>query len=48
MTSDWTWHGFFQLVLGILQWTLAILSVAATVALFSWILLLISKKDKAK
>jgi len=32
--------------LGILQWTVAILSVAGTVALFGWIAAMIFKKDR--
>jgi hypothetical protein len=35
-------------LLGVLQWTIAILSVAATVALLAWILVMVLKKDKAK
>jgi hypothetical protein len=36
----------FTIILGILRWTLAIASVAATLALFGWILKMILKKDK--
>jgi len=46
--SHWTWAGFVQSAIGILQWTIAIVSVAATLALFSWILMMIFKKDSAK
>ena len=31
---------------GVLQWTLAISSVAGTVALFTWIIVMFFKKDK--
>jgi len=48
MTSDWTWGGFFESLFGILQWTIAVLSVAGTLALFGWILMIILKKDRAK
>ena len=48
MKTDWTWGDFFQAILGVLQWTIAIVSVVGTVALFSWILTMIVKKDKAE
>ena len=48
MTSDWTWNDFFQALFGVLQWTIAIISVGATLALFGWIFMMIFKKDKAK
>jgi hypothetical protein len=48
MESSWTWTDFFRTVLGVLQWTIAILSVAGTLALFGWILTMIFKKDRAK
>jgi len=35
-------------VLGVLQWTIAILSVTGTLALFSWILVMIVRKDRPK
>jgi hypothetical protein len=35
-------------LLGVIQWTIAILSVAGTLALFSWILLMILRKDRPK
>jgi hypothetical protein len=35
-------------VLGVLQWTIAIVSVAGTLALFSWILVMIVRKDRPK
>jgi hypothetical protein len=47
MTHDWTLGDFFQSLLGVLQWTIAIVSVAGTLALISWILMMILKKDKA-
>jgi hypothetical protein len=37
-----------QTVFGVIQWTIAILSVAGTLALIGWILTMILKKDKAK
>jgi hypothetical protein len=33
-------------LLGVIQWTLAIGSVVATVALFTWIIVMFVKKDK--
>jgi hypothetical protein len=33
-------------LLGILQWTIAILSVAGTLALFGWIAAMFFKKDR--
>jgi len=33
-------------VLGVIQWTLAIGSVAGTLALFTWIIVMFVKKDK--
>jgi hypothetical protein len=41
-----TWSQIFGIVLGLLRWTLAIVSVVATLALFGWILKMILKKDK--
>jgi len=35
-------------LLGAIQWTLAILSVAGTLALVSWIFLMIVRKDRPK
>jgi len=43
-----TGRGFLQILLGILQWTIAILSVAGTLALFGWMIMMIFRKDKAK
>jgi len=48
MTGDWTWGGVFNSILGILQWTIAIVSVAGTIALVVWLLGMIVKKDKAQ
>jgi hypothetical protein len=48
MKGDWTWGDFFQALLGVMQWTIAIISVAGTLALFGWILTMVMKKDKAK
>jgi hypothetical protein len=36
----------FGIVLGILRWAIAIVSVVATLALFGWILKMILKKEK--
>ena len=36
----------FTIALGVLQWTIAIASVAGTLALVSWIIRMIVKKDK--
>ena len=47
MKGDWTWSDFLQAFLGVLQWTIAIVSVAGTLALIGWILTMILKKDKA-
>lgn len=35
-------------VIGVVQWTIAIVSVAGTLALIGWILTMVFKKDKAK
>jgi len=35
-------------VIGVFQWTIAIISVAGTLALIGWIFTMIFKKDKAK
>ena len=43
-----TWGGIFRSVLGVLQWMIAILSVAGTLALFGWMIMMIFRKDKAK
>jgi hypothetical protein len=48
MTAAWTWGDFFSSAFGVVQWTVAILSVGATVALVTWIVLLIVRKDSAK
>ena len=39
---------FLGSLFGLLQWVVGIVSVAATLALFSWIAFMILKKDKAK
>ena len=36
------------MLLGVLQWTLAIATVMATLALFTWIIMMVVKKDKPK
>jgi hypothetical protein len=48
MNGNWTWSNFFGAFLGVVQWTIAIISVAGTLALFTWILKMILKKDKAQ
>jgi len=48
VTADWTWGDVFRALLGILQWSIAILSVAGTLALIGWILTMVVRKDKAK
>jgi hypothetical protein len=48
MNGNWTWSNFFGALLGVVQWTIAIISVAGTLALFTWILKMILKKDKAQ
>jgi hypothetical protein len=48
MNGDWTWGDLFQTLLGVLQWIVAILAVAGTLALFGWILTMIVRKDKAQ
>jgi hypothetical protein len=35
-----------QTILGVIQWTIAILSVLGTVALFTWVAILFLKKDR--
>lgn len=35
-----------ELLIGVLQWTIAIISVAGTVALVGWIAVMFIKKDK--
>jgi len=35
-------------LLGVLQWTIAIVSITGTLALFSWILVMILRKDRPK
>ena len=47
LMSD-TWPKIVHSVIGVIQWIIAIASVAGTLALFSWILTMILKKDKAK
>ena len=34
-----------KLVFGILEWTVAILAIAGTIALFSWLAIMIFRKD---
>jgi hypothetical protein len=48
MNGNWTWSGFLTAFGGVLQWTVVVISVTATLALFGWILMMILKKDKAK
>jgi len=37
-----------QTILGIVQWTIVIVAVSGTLALFAWILTMIIRKDKPK
>jgi len=48
MSTTWTWAGFFQSLFGVLQWTVAVLSVVGTLGLFGWIVMMVVRKDKAK
>jgi len=48
MSSDWTWGDVFQTLVGVLQWTIAILAGGGTLALFGWILTMVVRKDKAQ
>ena len=41
-----TFERFFTIAVGIVRWTIAIVSVAGTLALAGWILKMILKKDK--
>jgi len=43
---DLTLRHVFTVALGVIQWSIAIVSVAGTLALFGWILKMIVKKDK--
>jgi hypothetical protein len=43
---DFTWAQVFSVALGLLQWSIAIVSVAGTLTLFIWIVKMIVKKDK--
>jgi len=45
-TNKMTFGRLFTIALGIVQWTIAIVSVVGTVALLGWILKMIVKKDK--
>ena len=48
MSSDWTLGDVFQTLVGVIQWTIAILAVGGTFALFGWILTMVVRKDKAQ
>jgi hypothetical protein len=37
---------FFRGLFGVFQWAIAIVSVAATLALFGWIVAMVVRKDK--
>lgn len=39
-------RGFLRGLVGLLQWTLAIGSVLGTLALFTWILVMVLRKDQ--
>ena len=41
-----SWRDIFNIGVDLLQWAVAILSVAGTLALFGWIVMMVVKKDK--
>jgi hypothetical protein len=41
-----SWSDLGTIVLNILRWAMAVVSVAATLGLFAWILKMILKKEK--
>jgi len=43
---DLTWGQIFSIALGLVQWSIALVSVIGTLALFVWILKMIVRKDK--
>ncbi len=44
--SELSWGQIFTILFGLLQWAIAILSVAGTLALFGWIVKMVVKKDR--
>ena len=38
----------FNIAVGLLQWTIAILAVVGTLALLGWIVMMVVKKDKSE
>ena len=45
---DLTWGQIASIGLGVLQWSIAILSVVGTLALVGWMIMIVVKKDKAE
>ena len=45
---DLTWGQIFNIGLGVLQWSIAIVSVIGTLALVGWMIKMVVTKDKAK
>ena len=43
---DLTWGEIGRIALGMLQWSIAILSVIGTLALIGWMVMLMVRKDK--
>jgi hypothetical protein len=43
---DLSWSQIFTIVVGLVRWTIAIVSIAGTLALFGWIFKMFFKKDK--
>ena len=43
---NFTWGQIFSIALGLVEWSIAIVSVFGTLFLFGWILKMILKKDK--
>ena len=40
------WRQIFNIAVGLLQWTIAILAVVGTLALLGWIVIMVVRKDK--
>ena len=45
---DLTWGQILNIGLGVLQWSIAIVSVIGTLALVGWMIKMVITKDKAK
>jgi hypothetical protein len=48
MSGTWSWRDVATAFFGIVQWTIAIAAVLGTLGLFTWILVMFVKSDKAK